>query len=133
MATKKKAAKKKKAAPKIIVEVRFNSDGKISNAIAAKSLSGLKLFETGTDDQIANDINTLILAIVGNKEIKPKDLPPSHRLVEDLGYDDDLLDFLHIALNNYVDHKNPGSSISQKEMDDCETVGQCIELVKSKI
>ena len=133
MATKKKAAKRKKAAPKIIVEVRFNSDGKISNAIAAKSLSGLKLFETGTDDQIANDINTIILAIVGNKEIKPKDLPPSHRLVEDLGYDDDLLDFLHIALNNYVDHKNPGASISQKEMDDCETVGQCIELVKSKI
>lgn len=133
MATKKQVKKKRKTTPKIIVEVRFNSDGEISNAIAAKSLSGLKLFETGTDDQIANDVKTIILAIVGNKNTKPRDLPDTHKLVEDLGYNDDLLDFLHIALNNYVDHKNPGASISQTEIENCETVGDCITLVKSKI
>ncbi len=133
MATKKHIVKKRKITPKVIVEVRFNSDGQISNAIAAKSLSGLKLFETATDDQIANDIKTIILAIIGNKKTKPRDLPETHKLVGDLGYNDDLLDFLHIALNNYVDHKNPGASISEAEMGNCESVGDCITLVKSKI
>lgn len=132
MATKKKTIRKKKEAPKMIVEVRFNSKGNISNAIAAKSLSGLMMFETGTNDQIANDVKTIILAIVGNKKIKPRDLSDEHRL-ENLGYNDDLLDFLHIGLNNYVDHKNPGATIKQKEMDECETVGDCVKLVKSKI
>lgn len=133
MATKKKATKKKKASPKIIIEVRLNSDGSVSNALTARSLTGLRLFETGTDDQVANDVKTIILAVVGNRKIRPRDLPPGHRLEEDLGYDDDLRDFLHIALNNYVDHKNPGAGISQSEMDDCKTVGDCIKLVKSKI
>ncbi len=132
MATKKKNTKKKKA-PKMIIEVHLTSDGKISSAMAAKSLSDLKIFETGTDDQIAIDVKTLILGIVGNKKIRPRDLPDSHRLVEDLRYNDDLLDFLHAALNNFVSHKKAGASISQAQMDKCKTAGNCVELVKSKI
>lgn len=84
-------------------------------------------------EQVATEVKIIILAIIGNKTIKPQDLPEGDRLEEDLGYDSSLLDFLHIALNNYVHHKKPGAKISQQEMDRCKTVGDCIDLVKGKI
>lgn len=138
MAVKKKKAAKKKAAakkkpPKVIIEVHLSSGGRVSNALAARTLSGLRLFEAATDDQVSIEVKILILGVAGNQQIKPGELPDSFRLVEDLGYNDQLLDALHATLNNYVSHKKPGARISQKEMDDCELVGDCVSLVKQKI
>ena len=116
---------------KIVIEILVKVDSEVGNKAIKPSMFGITKADLG--DQVSIEVKTIILAIVGNGKIKPKDLPDSFKLEEDLGYNDELLDFLHAALNNYVDHKNPGATFSQKEMDDCETVGDCVTLVETKI
>ena len=94
----------------------------------------LRVLRMGFDEeQIELDVKLIILTIAGNRKIKPRDLPNETLLDEQLGYNGELRVFLHVALNNYVDHKRPGASVSEAEIDDCKTAGDCIELVKSKL
>jgi hypothetical protein len=116
---------------KITLEIIVKTDNILNNNVTKSS--SIELMELSIADQLSIDVKTIILAIVGNGKIKPKDLPEDYNLEEDLGYNDELKDFLHAALNNYVDHKKSGVTISQKEMDDCETVGDCVTLVNKKI
>ena len=78
---------------KIVIEILVKVDSEVGNKAIKPSMFGITKADLG--DQVSIEVKTIILAIVGNGKIKPKDLPDSFKLEEDLGYNDELLDFLH--------------------------------------
>jgi len=118
---------------KIVIDIVPGTDNTNAASSEQSAPGAQQPLNTSTGDTVSIEVKIIILAIIGNKTIKPQNLPDEYRLYDDLGYNDNLKEYLHIALNNYVDHKHPGSKIVQKEMDACSTVGDCIQLVKSKI
>lgn len=75
----------------------------------------------------------IILQIAGNSSIKPENLPNDIELATNLLYGENEFSLLQMRLNNLVKSINSSKSISQNETDKCETVGDCVQLVNTKI
>lgn len=81
---------------------------------------------------VALSVKRIILDEIQNNTITPAKLLDSYRLKEDLGYTQDFIDFLCIALNKFI-KKQKGKPITPIDLNKCKTVGETIVLVKSKI
>lgn len=75
----------------------------------------------------------IILQIAGDFSTKPIDLKDNVKLKINLLYGDDEYSLLQMRLNSLVKEYKAGASVSDDEAGDCVTVGDCTELVDSKI
>lgn len=100
------------------------------------SISSFLIANLSIDDAVdLLEIRTkrIILQIAGDFSSKPKDLKDSIKLKINLLYGDDEYSLLQMRLNSLVKEYKKSARISDNETSDCTTVGDCIELVNSKI
>jgi hypothetical protein len=81
------------------------------------------------------ELNTkaIILEVAGDHTTDPHDLPLTINLQLNLHYEDDEYALLYIRLNNLVKEYKPTASLKKSEVNDCETVEDCVDLVKNNI
>lgn len=114
---------------------KFEADNG-SIRIEGMSLSQFLLAKVSFDDRDDPAVirtKRIILHIAGDYSSKPEDLADNTNLEENLLYGSDEYSLLQIRLNLLVKEYKPTSGVSDDEVGDCETVGDCTELVESKI
>ena len=87
------------------------------------------------NSEVDSDRVIRIVLDVAGKYSVPTNAPAikGKKLTTNLDYTDDLLDSLQIELDKYVKSINPNSAITDAELEDCETVGDVLDLVEKKL
>jgi len=75
----------------------------------------------------------IILIIAGDFNSEPNLLQDEINLKDNLNYQDDEFSILQMRLNKLVKQYKDSASVDEDETNDCETVGDCVELVQSKV
>ena len=86
-----------------------------------------------TARDVTTDVKLRIIAASGKNGLTPNDILREDKLKTNLDYSQDNYHILQIMLDKYVKSIKAASSVSSAEMNKCETVGDCIDLVKKKI
>jgi hypothetical protein len=107
-----------------------------NHTIEGWSLSSFLLANTAVDDK--NDppaIRTkrIVLQIAGDFSTNPANLDNRVRLARDLLYGADEYSLLQMRLDALVKEYKSSASVSESEANDCVKVGDCVNLVDSKI
>jgi hypothetical protein len=82
---------------------------------------------------INTDVKLRVITASGKTGLTPNDILREDKLKTNLDYSSDDYDILQILLDKYVKNIKSTSSVSSTEINKCETVGDCIDLVKKKI
>lgn len=86
-----------------------------------------------TERDVTTDVKLRVIAASGKTGLTPNDILREDNLKINLDYSSDDYDILQIMLDKYVKNIKPGSFINSAEINKCDTVGNCIDLVKKKI
>ncbi len=100
---------------------------KIGNFLIANSV----IDDTG--NRIATRIKRIVLHISGDFDSKPEDLQSGFELKTELRYGFEEYLLLRKRLDQLVKEYDNGARISAREANDCIIVGDCVDLISSKI
>jgi hypothetical protein len=89
-------------------------------------------FENDLPESKELKTNRIILYIAGQFNTDPASLKPATRLKQNLGYQADEYSLLQIKLDKLVKQYKPTARISSGEANNCDTVGDCQDLVVKK-
>jgi hypothetical protein len=78
-------------------------------------------------------VKAILLQIQGDYTTSPADLPDKANLQTNLEFGDDEMSLLQIRLDTLVKEYKKGAAISDNDVSGCTTVGDVVDLVKSKI
>lgn len=82
---------------------------------------------------IVTKTKKIILYIAGDFTSDPDELQNEIDLKDELNYQDDEYSILQMRLNKLVKEYNDDESIDEDETNECDTVGDCVKLVQSKV
>lgn len=82
---------------------------------------------------IVTKTKKIILYIAGDFTSDPGELQNEIDLKDELNYQDDEYSILQMRLNKLVKEYNDDESIDEDETNECDTVGDCVKLVQSKV
>ena len=107
-----------------------------NHTIDGWNLSSFLIANAAADDKTdppAIRTKRIILQIAGDFTTKPENLKNAVDLVKHLLYGDDEYSLLQMRLDSLVKENKSTASVSDSEASDCGTVGDCVDLVDSKI
>jgi|GEM_PF-5597379 len=99
----------------------------------AKTPKFPKLPATAKNEPHDVAVKRMILQIAGDFSTEPGSLRESLSLRDNLQYKDNEYSLLQIRLNSYVKTQRKDSLISAEEVNGCNKVGDCIDLVEGKL
>lgn len=82
---------------------------------------------------ISKDVKLRVIAASGKLGLTPNDILREDKLAANLDYSQDDFDLLQILLDRYIKGINGEESVTSAEIGNCKTVGDCIDLIKSKV
>lgn len=82
---------------------------------------------------IVTKTKKIILYIAGDFTSDPGELQNEIDFKDELNYQDDEYSILQMRLNKLVKEYNDDESIDEDETNECDTVGDCVKLVQSKV